>query len=198
MKKFARFFCLLLVCTVLTACGSSAPSLRDQGISLIAMLDELAGSEECVNLYSASPEINAIISGAAATHGEPKAVLALTVPDTLVEIPDGISPELGSFLARRTLSALPSQMNASAGAATLAASAICTVSKTFAAQDAKDVIYLYLYDDAVPAAVTFLTGEDDTVSATATYILDDHYDLTTADDIQDLFGDLAVKVEPVM
>ncbi len=198
MKKFTKLICLLLVCMTLTACGSSAPSLKDQGISLIAMLDELAGNEECVAFYSGSPSINAIISEAAGNHAEPKAVFAITLDSMPVELPGGISPELERFLSSRVLSTLVTQVNAAAGSEMLAASTICTVNKTFSSQQDADVIYLYTYENAVPVAVTFLTGEDNTVSATAAYILNDRLALETPQDIQELFGDLAVKVEPVM
>lgn len=198
MKKFATLFCLLLVCAILTACGTPAPSLRDQGISLITTLDEMAGNEECIAIYSGSPKINAIISEAAANHTEPKAVFAITLDSAPISLPADISPELERFLSSRVLSTLVTQVNAAAGSEMLAASTICTVNKTFSSQQAADVIYLYTYENAVPVAVTFLTGDDNTVSATAAYILNDRFDLTSADDIQALFGDLAVKVEPVM
>ncbi len=198
MKMFAKLFCLFLICVMLTACGSTDPTLREQGISLIAMLDELAGNEECIAIYSGSPKINSIISEAAANHAEPKAVFAITLVDSPMPLPAGISPELERFLSSRVLSTLVTQVNAAAGSEMLAASTICTINKTFSAPDAKDSIHLYLYENAVPVAITFLAGEDGAVSATASYILNDRHDLTSAEDIQALFGDLAVKVEPVL
>ncbi len=197
MKRMMSVFCLLLTVLVLSACGSPAPSLREHGISLIATLDELAENEECIAIYSGNPEINEIISGAAANHEAPKAVFAVTVPDSLAEIPSGVSAELRSFLSRRTLSALSTQLNATGGTTTLAASTICTVSKTFTAPDAKNSIYFYVYEDAVPVAVTFTMGENDTVSATATYVLASGLTLETAQDIQNLFADIPVEVASV-
>lgn len=198
MKSAIKLLCLFLALLTLTACGASAPSLRDQGISLIATLDELACSEDCIKYYSVSPEISAIISEAATNHGKPKAVFAITLDSMPMELPADLSPELERFFSSRVPAALVSQLNAAGGTANLAASTICTVSKTFTTPGAEDSIYLYIYEDAVPVAVTFLAGEDNTVSASAAYILNDRSPLETVQDIQELFHDFTITVEPVI
>ena len=87
-----------------------------------------------------------------------------------------MSDRLRSFMEERIQAAIATEINAAGGAMLLAASSICTASKTFVCQElTENAIYLYTYGDGVPAAVSFLRGEDGSVSATASFLLDESF-----------------------
>lgn len=84
------------------------------------------------------------------------------------------------------------------GVENLAASSVCSVGKTFVSENAtENMIYIYVYEGAAPVAVTFILGEDHTVSATGTFILYDGFTCGSAEEIQSVFSDIAINVSEV-
>ena len=59
------------------------------------------------------------------------------------------------------------------------------------------MIYLYTYDNAVPAAVTFSVGEDHTISANGIFVLYDKFADGSADEIKSSFSNIKVEVTEV-
>ena len=92
-------------------------------------------------------------------------------------------------------SSLMTQVNSMAGAETLAATSMCTVSKTFVSENAdSDVTYLYTYADAAPVAVSFTVGEDHAVSASGSFVLYDGFTCSSEAEIKSFFSYLTVDV----
>ena len=60
------------------------------------------------------------------------------------------------------------------------------------------MIYLYVYKDAPPIAVTFVPGDDSTVSATANFILYDEFTFGSSAEIKEFFSELAPEVTQVV
>lgn len=90
------------------------------------------------------------------------------------------------------------QINAQNGATTLAATTVCSAGKTFVStEEDGDAIYLYVYENACPAAVSFVKGEDNTVSASGTFIINDGFDTSSPESLQEFFGETGAVVENV-
>lgn len=137
-------------------------------------------------------------------YSAPKAVYSISVPDEALtamagsDAFDNASDNLRSFILNRLLGALMTQFNAVGGAEKLAASALCTASKTFVDENADgNAIYLYTYDNAVPIAVTFIVGDGNSVSANGVFLMSDGFSCSSADEVKASFRDLAVEVTEI-
>lgn len=212
-NRFDRFAAALFLAALLSwPCGYAlceegvpAKSLYTRGLELVQLMSEITRSEAYVELYTWNSDIRsriqAISTGDFAT---PKAVYALSVSDEALADMAGLqdlsvfSEDLQTFLTQRMLSALVTQINSTDGAETLATASLCTVGKTFVDESLRDpVIYLYTFDEAVPVAVTFTVGEDQTVSASGMFILQDGFPCDSAGQIQTFFSDIPMEVTRV-
>ena len=194
-----------------SACGNTegnaeTRSLYAQGLEVVQLMSEMTQTEEYTELHTGSGEIKEIVEQlGTAEYSVPKAVYVISVAEeTLAGMAGfsdmaGASEELKDFLMQRTLSALMTQVTAMDGVENLAAASVCTVGKTFINENAADnIIYLYTYDNAVPVAVTFIVGEDQTVSANGVFVLYDGFSCASADEIKSFFGDISVEVTEVL
>ncbi len=180
---------LTLVFTLVTVAGCSAKpgkTAYDHGLELIGTMAEMAKSEAYLAITTGNTDIVEILLPVReGSTGEPAAVYTITLGDEYLslmaewaempEIPDSIK----AVADQKLISAFATQINALAGAQNLAASAICAAGKTFVDKGlTENVIYLYIFDDCPPAAVTFTPGEDGAVSASSLFLLYDEVDWT--------------------
>lgn len=179
-------------------------TLYTHGMEVISLLQEMAKSEKYIDLLSGSGDIKSVLLEAGqGNYSQPKAVYRIKISETavlsLMEIDlDGLSDTLQENLKSRIASIIFTQINAMGGSQTLAASSLCTAGKTFVSSELEEnEIYLYTYENAVPAAVTFTKGEDGTVSATGTFVLYEAFQEDPAASVTNLLGEFGVVVEPV-
>ena len=110
---------------------------------------------------------------------------------------EGLSENLKTAMRQKAFgAALITQINAQNGATTLAATTICAAGKTFVSSEGDgDAIYLYVYENACPAAVSFVRGEDNSVSASGTFILNDGFDASSHESLEAFFGEAGAAIE---
>ena len=210
MKKTIAFVLVLVIILGLAACGvakevKESKSLYAHGLDIVSMLSEMTSSESLIGIYTANSEIKDIILALGEnSYEQPDAVYAITVQeDTLTGMAElsnleDASEELKNYLMQRVMASLMSQINAMSGVENLAASSVCTVGKTFVSENAtENVIYIYVYEGTAPVAVTFTLGEDHTVSASGTFIFYEGFTCRSAEEIQNVFSDIAVNVAEV-
>lgn len=203
---------VLVMVLSLSACGTNegnveAKSLYAQGLEIVQLMSELTQSAEYVDFSSGDTEIKSAIQNiSTGDYTTPKAVYAISVADESLAAmaglnnQDSVSKGLKSFLTQKVLGALITQINGRSGMVNLAATGVCTVGKTFVNENINEnVIYLYTYDNAVPVAVTFIVGEDQSIYASGVYIMYDIFPCGSADEIESFFSvyDITVKVTEV-
>lgn len=194
----------------LSACGSSGSdsettSLYSEGLEIVQIMSEMVQSESYINLYTGDSSVQSIVQSLAnGDYSSPKAVYAISVPEksleTMAELDtlDNASENLRSFALKRVFGALMTRVNAMSGVENLAAASICTASKTFVDENADgDIIYLYTYDNAVPIAVTFMVGDNKSVSANGVFVMYDKLSLGSAEEIETLFDGFTVEVTEI-
>ena len=59
------------------------------------------------------------------------------------------------------------------------------------------MIYLYTFSDAVPVAVAFTTGENNTVTASGNFLLYDELSAGSVQELLEYFGAYSVEIEVV-
>ena len=209
MVAMAMAFALVIsIC----ACGGesdnngSRKTLLEHGLDVVATMDEMADSDEYINFYTASKDMAEIVKKIRkGGHSAPVAVYKITIAKEAIEAwdmlsgLDGLSENLKTAMRQKAFgAALITQINAQNGATTLAATTICTAGKTFVSTEGDgDAIYLYVYENACPAAVSFVRGEDNTVSASGTFILNDGFDAGSPESLEAFFGEVGAVIEEI-
>lgn len=193
----------------LSACGKNesnaeTKSLYAQGLEVVQLMAEMT---QYADLYTTSSEMQSVVQNiGTGDYTTPKAVYAIPIADenvaAMAELMgldlDRASEELKSYFMRKVFSSFMTQINARSGVDKLAAASICTIEKTFVNENVNEnVIYLYTYENAVPAAVTFLVGEDHAISASGVFVMYDEFTCDSADEIKSFFQGILVEVTEV-
>lgn len=216
MKNSKHFFTVSAVLTglvlslCLSACGSRqnsgmTKSLYARGMDVVQLMYEMTRNEEYTEIYTGNSEIRTIVNSiSTGDFTTPKAVYAISLDEEALDQMDGFlkmdaaSKELKTFLRQRFLSSLMTQLNGMSGAGNLAAASVCSAGTTFVNENAEEnVIYLYTFENAVPAAVTFTAGENHAVSANGVFILYDQFSCGSAEEIKTFFQDIEIEVSEV-
>ncbi len=202
MKKVIGCLLCVIMLTMGSVCLAKTQSLYAHGMDVIHLMAEMVGSEGYVNLFTANTEIREIVDQLAeGDYTEPEAVYVLTVPEesltSMAELStlENASDALKQYLKQRMTASLVSQINGRSGAVKLAAASVCTAGKTFVHDQAQDAIYLYVFENASPVAVTFATGEDQTVSASGMFVLYEDFPCGSAEEIEAFFEEVEVHAQ---
>lgn len=193
---------LALVMIAGSACLAETRSLYDHGMDVVRLMAEMVGSEDYVNLFTANTEIREVVDQLSeGDYSEPQAVYVLTAPEesltTMAELGalETASDGLKHHLKQRMMTSLISQINGRSGAVKLAAASVCTAGKTFVHDQAQDAIYLYVFENTAPVAVSFATGEDQTVSASGMFVLYEAFPCGSAGEMEAFFEEINVHVQ---
>lgn len=193
---------LLAAALLLGGCQAGRPdkSLYQHGLEVVALMEEMAGNPTYLSLFSGNEAVLAVLAEAAqGDFSQPKAAYRITLPPSALHSEvEGLSGALRENLEARLAAAVFTQVNAMGGAEQLAAASICTAGKVFVSDELEEnAIYLYTYENAVPAAVSFSRGEDGTVSASGVLVLYDGFSAGAAPEVKAFLAELGVEVEEV-
>ena len=183
-----------------TAIPAPEKSLYEHGLDIIAMMDEMIRSDFYLDTMSSSQEIEEKASELAqGNYSKPKAVYELTVPTfaTLLALLDEemagleeLSPELQAQLNTRSASAFITQLNAMEGTTALATSSVFTASKLFVSSAlSENTIYLYTFEQGHSIAIVYTPGENNAVSATGYFLLNEDISTESAMELQNSLKD---------
>ena len=156
---------MMLTCMGCGVQKTDGKSLREQGMDIIQVMEEMVKSEDYGNLMSDSADLAEIRRQlAAGDYTSPAAVYVMSGPSSA----DALKKQLDS----KSATALASQLNAMKGTAALAGTSLYTAGKTFVSDElTENAIYLYTFQNGYPIVVAFTAGEDHAVTAQGTFIL---------------------------
>lgn len=209
MKKCLSVLLTLIMLVSMSACGNgskgSGKTLYEQGLDVASLMVEATRTEKYVEIYSSSSELGKMIKEIGEGDYETlEAVYAITIDDEkfrgILEVDNynEISERLQAALRNRMFGSLITQINGMGGTEELAVSSICTHGKTFVDDSITDnTIYLYVYEDALPIAVTFTVGEDGAVSASGTFIMYDGFSCGSVEEVEESFRAFDVEVSEI-
>lgn len=223
MKKRIVAILLCVVMAAMCACGSNradegeTTSVCQRGLDVVSLMDEMVSSKEYVELFSSNDDIKEIAEAIAAdSYDVPTAIYRITISPEEAMVENGMtalftkmfraiqmkdmSEELKNDVNRKLFCAITTQINAGWGdTSKLAAAAIFTTEATFIDEEIKeDMIYVYVYKNAAPIAVTFIKGDGGAVSATGTYLLADELCSDSEQDVVDFFEAMGAEVEVII
>ena len=208
MKKKVLVVLFVILILSLTACGSKKEqlSLYEQGLEAVALMDEMADSQSYVQMFTGNTKISELIqSNTKGDYSKPQAVYEVVLQKDnyqgLIGNEDTqttMSDELERIMEKKVNASLTTQINAYSGSENLAASTICTVGISFVNNEVKeDVIYIYVYENTAPVAITFLQEGNDIVSANGTFMFGEELMNLTEESILQLFEGTYVTVQKV-
>ena len=209
MKKCLSVVLAFTMLVSVSACGNgskgSGKTLYEQGLDVASLMVEATRTEKYVEIYSSSSELGKMIKEIGEGDYETlEAVYAITIDDEkfreILEVDNynEISERLQAALRNRMFGSLITQINGMGGTEELAVSSICTHGKTFVDDSITDnTIYLYVYEDALPIAVTFTVGEDGAVSASGTFIMYDGFSCGSVEEVEESFRAFDVEVSEI-
>ena len=185
--------------------SSPASELYSQGLALVSEMNEAVQSEAWVSLFTGDPAVKEILSKAGqGDFSQPRAVYEIQFSDQAITSLTGqadltgFSESLQSRIYASIQGAAANQINAMAGAETLAAASICTVSDTFVCDNlTQNTLYLYTYETAVPVMVSFVTGQDGAVLATGIPILSDSFSPDSPENVQQFLEGFGAQVSEI-
>ena len=114
--------------------------------------------------------------------------------DQVLQLPENVL----NHLKKGIITSLPTMLDTQQNNMTIiAASSLCKAGKTFVAEGlTESTMYLYVFDAAVPVFVTFVPGDDNSVSASASFvILDETASPADAEDVKALFQTAGIPAE---
>ena len=208
MKKKILVVLFVILILNLTACGSKKEqvSLYERGLEVVDLMDEMADSQSYVQMFTGNTQISEVIqSNTNGDYSKPQAVYEVVLQkdnyqgllgneDTQIAMSD----ELERIMEKKVNASLITQMNAYGGSENLAASTICTTDIFFVNSEIKeDVIYIYVYENTAPVAITFLQEGNDIVSANGTFMFGEELINLTEETILQLFEGTYVTVQKV-
>ena len=208
MKKKILVVLFVILILSLTACGSKKEqvSLYERGLEVVDLLDEMADSQSYVQMFTGNTQISEVIqSNTNGDYSKPQAVYEVVLQKDnyqgLLGNEDtqrAMSDELERIMEKKVNASLITQMNAYGGSENLAASTICTTDIFFVNSEIKeDVIYIYVYENTAPVAITFLQEGNDIVSANGTFLFGEELVNLTEETILQLFEGTYVTVQKV-
>ena len=208
MKKKVLVVLFVILILSLTACGSKKEqvSLYERGLEVVDLLDEMADSQSYVQMFTGNTQISEVIqSNTNGDYSKPQTVYEVVLQKDnyqgLLENEDtqiAMSDELERIMEKKVNASLITQMNAYGGSENLAASTICTTDIFFVNSEIKeDVIYIYVYENTAPVAITFLQEGNDIVSANGTFMFGEELINLTEETILQLFEGTYVTVQKV-
>ena len=208
MKIRKILWAVLAYGMLLASCGTTdfeLPSPEVRGMQIVAMLEEIAESDEYLSIYSADPELLSIIASfAEGDRSDPKTIYRLTLSEESVkslcgtDVLTSLSPRLQDFLEGRVQASIVNIANARGGSTVLAATSICTAGITFVSDEiTDDTIYLYTFENAVPVAVAFTVGEGNTVTASGTFLAAEDLNTDSPETVREFFSEMDLTVEVI-
>lgn len=175
----------LVVITLLSALVSCVSSreetdLYELGEEMIGLMQEMASNDYYLELYSVEAFNDMLHYVAKANYTTPKAVYSFEISKSHFEqmIPETeggknpFSDELEEIVFESYARNFAAQLISRFGASAIAASGVCALQKTVCSSKITvPTCYLYVYESAPSVIITFIPGEDNTVSANGTFIL---------------------------
>jgi len=205
MKKLKNILLIAVAAAMLisifTSCNDKRSKtdeeLYNNGIEMIQLMKEMATNDSYLMLNSTeslSHELSPVQYG---DYTEPEAVYSFTISESQIaaeyESIDKMSKELKNAIVSKFISDFAARINAIySNAATLAASSICVVNRTFVTDGRiEPILYVYIYSDAPAVIVSFIPGEENSVLAKGMFILSES--LRTEEDILEHFEEFNPK-----
>ena len=181
-KKFLTVFLVgVLLMTAFTSCNRASKSLTACGEDVISLMTEMLESDDYQSLFNLpaayDEQINKLCEG---NYSKSIAVYELFISEEEVLgktiDKDALSEELYAYICSSAYGSFVSRINQASGLEAMAVSTVFTAQKTYASKDIDaNKIYLYVFENGCPIAVSFVTTGEDALRANGRFIMNDAF-----------------------
>ena len=212
MKKFRISFSIVLLLSIfLNVCNAEAKvnskdkAIHAQGLAIVSVMEEMVQNETWFDAFSHNKDLKKIVSDEGRIGKKKlKAVYKIKINDELNSYliepinEKRLSPDLSKYFQNIIQTCIATNINTMGGADTIAASGICTYSKTFVNNDIKEnTSYLYTFEKGAPILITFIVGDDNAVSAHASYIFYDGLSRKNIKEMEAILEGFGASIEEI-
>ena len=180
-KLFTVLLACILLLTLLTSCNGKSKPLMECGEDVISLMAEMLESEEYKSLYNLlaayDDQINMLREG---NYSKSIAVYELLISEeelldkTINK--DELSKELYEYICSSAYVSFTSRINQASGVEGTTVSTVFTAQKSYANKDIDtNRIYLYVFENGCPIAVTFVADGKDSLRAVGHFIMNDEF-----------------------
>ena len=180
-KLFAVLLACVLLLTLFTSCNENPKSLTECGEDVISLMAEMLESEDYKSLYNLpaayDDQVNRLREG---NYSKSIAVYELLVSeeellDKTID-KDVLSKELYEYICSSAYVSFTSRINQASGVEGTTVSTVFTAQKSYANKDIDtNRIYLYVFENGCPIAVTFVADGKDSLRAVGHFIMNDEF-----------------------
>ena len=180
-KLFAVLLACVLLMTIFTSCNGKTKSLTECGEAVISLMAEMLESEDYKSLYNLpaayDDQVNRLREG---NYSKSIAVYELLVSeeellDKTID-KDVLSKELYEYICSSAYVSFTSRINQASGVEGTTVSTVFTAQKSYANKDIDtNRIYLYVFENGCPIAVTFVADGKDSLRAVGHFIMNDEF-----------------------
>ena len=182
--------------------SANRQALYAQGLDLVSLISEMTSSDSYSFIYGASTNedlANVMDSIRKQDHTVPSDVFEIRtdLQELVVNMASDqsiqISERLMDYLRKRIVISIPSMLNAKMGYEQAAVASMASAGKTFLEEGlSESMSFLYVFEDAFPVMVSFVPGENSTISANASFVLDERFSTTEPKEIEDLINESGI------
>ena len=189
-----RLIGLLLSVVVLltvTACDSPRDEIRDCRAEIVSLMKEMLSSEAYADLYGLSQTANDTVAQLKkGIYDSPSAVYRLYVPkdELMIEgaTSDDFSDVLKDYVTSKTYLSFVSRINMDAGVDAVSVSSVYCAQKSFVCADVvSETVFLCVFETGNPIVITFMPGNSDSVLVSGSFLINDHFKVGDAKQIED-------------
>lgn len=212
MKKFRISFSIVLLLSIfLNVCNAEAKvnskdkAIHAQGLAIVSVMEEMVQNETWFDVFSHNKDLKKIISDEGKIGKKKlKTVYQIKINNELNSYliepinEKRLSPDLNKYFQNIIQTCIATNINTIGGADIIAASGICTYSKTFVNNDIKEnTSYLYTFEKGAPILITFIVGDDNAVSAHASYIFYDGFGRKNIEEMEAILEGFGASIEEI-
>lgn len=197
-KLLTVFLCMALLTGVLSSCTEKSDMLKKCGEDVISIMVEMIDNEEYREIYDLSEEYDEEISKLCEgdySHIEQVYELIIPVEQLMNESldEDDVSEDLYQYVCSSALTSFASRVNQASGVKSMIVSSTFSAQKSFASKKMDEsTVYLYVFEDGYPIAVTFVDSGEDAFRAIGYFILNEEFDTDDEDSIRKSCKDLGI------
>ena len=199
MKKVLSIVLICAICVCCVSCGGAAPSITERGEEVIALIGEIAASDDYLDVMTGNMSAyeKLLAEVRAVDYSEISAVYELELSREQLFLKlygihlgmDELSEAVENKLTDGLGSELATHINSKDKMPAAVVSTVYTASKTFVDKSIEENRYLlYTLEGGYPVLVSFMPGEDGAVYATAKMILSSSFEATDAEQISSSFA----------
>lgn len=183
MKR--KISALLLVCMVLGAafllfsCSKTTAPLYERGKEVVSLMKEMLYDDEYLKAHGYSDNYSEALDMVRnGDYSKVSVIYELEIdPSSIYNSADiELSKELETYFSDNAISSFSSMINVRSGVDSVAIAAmVCAQYSCVNTKVDESKLYLYVFDDGCPIAVSFVKGKDNSFRATGNFIMNDNF-----------------------